>query len=265
MADSLLPVQAEALARMVNLYESGERRLLVEGETGVGKTRIALEFIKYFWAKNGRMKCLVIVPRRVLISNPWEKEIDKWMANVRPKVGRVTGELSPRLREIFYKSFDGDIILTTAASFHNDLLLNRVKMNSFGMLVFDEVHNVVKHPEEADKYVFSIIYRSMVIRLSANRWTVIGLTIPGTKRTVETEKHLNAVGLPLQSKAPKTISYLVKVDSGSATKLDLFFKTNMYRAKRKLERILGTRLPWMIDEERLEELLRELGMTRKRN
>jgi superfamily II DNA or RNA helicase len=40
---------------------------------GVGKTRIALEFVREFWRRRGRCVVLVVVPRRVLAYNSGRK------------------------------------------------------------------------------------------------------------------------------------------------------------------------------------------------
>jgi superfamily II DNA or RNA helicase len=46
---------------------------LVKAPTGVGKTRIALEFVREFWRHRGRCGVLVVVPRRVARIQPLEK------------------------------------------------------------------------------------------------------------------------------------------------------------------------------------------------
>jgi superfamily II DNA or RNA helicase len=82
--DSLRPEQKEILDRLVRrFFVDGERCLLVEVPTGVGKTRIALEFVREFWSRRGRCRVLVVVPRRVLAYNPWKKEIERWTTNRR--------------------------------------------------------------------------------------------------------------------------------------------------------------------------------------
>jgi superfamily II DNA or RNA helicase len=39
---------------------------LVEAPTGVGKTRIALEFVREFWRRRDRCRVLVVIPVGVL-------------------------------------------------------------------------------------------------------------------------------------------------------------------------------------------------------
>jgi superfamily II DNA or RNA helicase len=75
--DSLRPEQKEILDGLVRrFFVDGERCLLVEAPTGVGKTRIALEFVREFWRRRGRCRVLVVVPRRALAYNSWRKKME---------------------------------------------------------------------------------------------------------------------------------------------------------------------------------------------
>jgi superfamily II DNA or RNA helicase len=60
--NSLRPEQKEILDSLVRrFFVDGERCLLVEAPTGVGKTRIALEFVREFWRRGGRCRVLVVI------------------------------------------------------------------------------------------------------------------------------------------------------------------------------------------------------------
>jgi superfamily II DNA or RNA helicase len=50
-------------------FIDGKRSLVVETPTGVGKTLIALEFVREFWRRRGRTMVLVVIPRRALAYN----------------------------------------------------------------------------------------------------------------------------------------------------------------------------------------------------
>jgi len=79
IGDDLRLGQMEVLDGLFKwFFIDGKRSLVVETPTGVGKTRIALEFVREFWRRRGRCRVLVVVPRRVLAYNPWKKEIDRW-------------------------------------------------------------------------------------------------------------------------------------------------------------------------------------------
>jgi superfamily II DNA or RNA helicase len=70
--DGLRPEQKEILDGLVRrFFVDGERCLLVEAPTGVGKTWIALEFVREFWSRRGRCLVLVVVLRRALPYNPF--------------------------------------------------------------------------------------------------------------------------------------------------------------------------------------------------
>jgi superfamily II DNA or RNA helicase len=61
IGDDLRLVQREVLDGLVRrFFVDGERCLLVEAPTGVGKTRIALEFVREFWRRRGRCSVLAI-------------------------------------------------------------------------------------------------------------------------------------------------------------------------------------------------------------
>ena len=121
--DGLRPEQKEILDGLIKrFFVDGERCLLVEAPTGVGKTRIALEFVREFWSRRGRCRVLVVVPRRVLAYNPWKKEIDRWMSDLKPKCLILSGFMPPRERMLALLSFQGDFLLMTAIALNNDYI-----------------------------------------------------------------------------------------------------------------------------------------------
>jgi ERCC4-related helicase len=137
---------------------------LVEAPTGVGKTRIALEFVREFWRRRGRCRVLVVVPRRVLAYNPWKKEIDRWMSDLEPKCLILSGFMPPRERMLALSSFQGDFLLMTAIALNNDYILGRIKLDSFDVVVFDEAHRVVAQGEELGQYRYSVHYKQLATR-----------------------------------------------------------------------------------------------------
>jgi len=115
---------------------------LVEAPTGVGKTRIALEFVRKFWRRRGRCRVLVVVPRRVLAYNPWKKEIDRWMSDLEPKCLILSGFMPPRERVLALSSFQGDFLLMTAIALNNDYILGSIKLDSFDMVIPGDAHRM---------------------------------------------------------------------------------------------------------------------------
>jgi ERCC4-related helicase len=164
--DGLRPEQKEILNSLVKrFFFDGERCLLVEAPTGVGKTRIALEFVREFWRRKGRCRVLVVVPRRILAYNPWKREIDGWMSDLEPKCLILSGFMPPRERVLALSSFQGDFLLMTAIALNNDYILGRIKLDSFDIVVFDEAHRVVALGEELGQYRYSVYYRQLALNL----------------------------------------------------------------------------------------------------
>jgi len=65
--DNLRPEQKEILDDLVKrFFFDGGRCLLVEAPTGVGKTRIALEFVREFWSCRYMYRVLVVILGGVL-------------------------------------------------------------------------------------------------------------------------------------------------------------------------------------------------------
>jgi hypothetical protein len=249
---SLRPEQKEILDGLVRrFFFDGERCLLVEAPTGVGKTRIALEFVREFWRRKGRCRVLVVVPRRVLAYNPWKKEIDRWMSDLEPKYLILSGFMPPRERVLALSSFQGDFLLMTAIALNNDYILGRIKLDSFDIVVFDEAHRVVAQGEELGQYRYSVHYKQLALNITTSKEIVVlGLTIPETERTVTSET----------ARAPRTETYAVLLGSNDAIKADQWFRAQMWRALNNLRKVLGKKIPWKISEARLIEILEEMEL-----
>jgi ERCC4-related helicase len=177
--DGLRPEQKEILDGLVKrFFVDGERCLLVEAPTGMGKTRIALEFVREFWRRRGRCRVLVVVPRRVLAYNPWKKEIDRWMSDLKPEYLILSGFMPPRERMLALSSFQGDFLLMTAIALNNDYILGRIKMDSFDIVIFDEAHRVVARGEELGQYRYSVNYKQLGLNLTTSKKIVaLGLRV----------------------------------------------------------------------------------------
>ena len=66
----------EELSNLLN--KSTSKEIVLELSTGVGKSKLALEFINKHYSKNAIFKnILIVIPRLVLINN-WKDEIKKW-------------------------------------------------------------------------------------------------------------------------------------------------------------------------------------------
>jgi ERCC4-related helicase len=160
---------------------------LVEAPTGVGKTRIALEFVREFWRRKGRCRFLVVVPRRALAYNPWKKEIDKWMSGLEPKCLILSGFMPPRERVLALSSFRGDFLLMTAIALNNDYILGRIDLNSFDIVVFDEAHTVVALGEELGQFRYAIHYKQLALNLMKAKSVMSQPNVVTVRQSVYTE------------------------------------------------------------------------------
>jgi ERCC4-related helicase len=117
----------------------------------------------------------------------------------------------------------------TAIALNNDYILGRIKLDPFDIVVFDEAHRVVAQGEELGQYRYSVHYKQLALNLTTSKEIVVlGLTIPETERTSETERHLAAVGVTSETaRAPKTETYVMRLDSTHAIKADLWFRAQM--------------------------------------
>lgn len=118
----------EEIAESITNAQSNE--ILCELPTGVGKTRLALDFIG---TKEGINKILIVVPRLVLINN-WKDEIRKWGYE----------RLLPSIEFVTYVSFPK-------------------KVGVYDVILFDEVH----HFSERCRDAFTDFRYKYVIMLSA--------------------------------------------------------------------------------------------------
>lgn len=204
-----------------------------------------------------------MVPRRVLVYNPWKKEIEKWLSDATSEVMYITGYIPPKEREHALSTFKGSILIMTAGVLNNDFILRRINLEQFSIIVFDEAHKIVSLGEEAGCYRYAVYYKYLVLNLiNSYNTIVLGLTIPGSERTVETKKHLTAVGISSDAAvAPMTRTYVIKLDSTYAKKLDLWFSFRMASVANVLREVLDRKIPWRINEDRLFEILEEKNVS----
>jgi superfamily II DNA or RNA helicase len=251
----LYPAQQELLAK---LREPKNKNVVIESPTGTGKTRVIIEHLKEL-SNEGKCRFLIVVPKRVMTENPWRKEFNKWWNDF--KTLTITGDYEPKEREKIYKSLNSwtcFALMITADTLRNDLTLGKVSLDMFDVIVFDEAHNVTTM-DERGKYRLSIKYENIVLDLYVNTTVqIIGLTIPSKdKRIEETEKHLKASPITSEkAKAPKTITYIVKINSKYAEDFDYILSSKIKWYLAPLERLLGRDVKvWMLKHDRIKELL----------
>ena len=105
---------------ITNFLASPTRHASIVAPVGIGKTLVALSI----WERLGRPNTLVVVPRIVLIQNPWLKEMEK--VGISPEtVGQYYSEL---------KTPKHPITLTL----YQSLSANPLLIRDFDMVIFDE-------------------------------------------------------------------------------------------------------------------------------
>jgi superfamily II DNA or RNA helicase len=266
--------QREKLKELIEKVEKGDKKLIFEGQTGIGKTRIAIELLKYLKATNSSLKAIVIVDRVALTQNPWKKELEKWwpelIKNERYTIvyggNRKKGiGFTAKEREKIYKFInEKDLLLITVQTLHNDIRRNIINLEKFDFFIFDEAHKVVTEAEEQGKYKYSIYYKNLVLRLLVRKDSVVlGLTIPDTQRTKETENKLKATPVISNAPAPKVNIKKLNVESDEALAVDEIFKRTMQKLRSRLKYILGNKRPERVKKERFEEILEERKLNEK--
>jgi ERCC4-related helicase len=81
----------------------------------------------------------------------------------------MSGFVPPRERVLALSSFQGDFLLMTAIALNNDYILDRIKLDSFDIVVFDEAHRVVARGEELGQYRYSVNYKQLALNLTTSK------------------------------------------------------------------------------------------------
>jgi superfamily II DNA or RNA helicase len=123
----------EELSNLLN--KSTSKEIVLELSTGVGKSKLALEFINKHYSKNAIFKnVLIVVPRLILINN-WKDEIKKWG----------------------FEELLNYIVFTTYKSLH------KYYDNSWDVICYDEAHHLSDRCKEIDSHLNSK-YRLFIFR-----------------------------------------------------------------------------------------------------
>lgn len=110
--------------RAINYFFSHNTTALFEVTTGAGKTFCAIEILKQIHKEKPEARCLIVVPKNVILETGWYKELYN--------AGYYIHEIG-----IFYglgKEY-GKITITNMQS------ISKVALDIFDVVIFDEVHN----------------------------------------------------------------------------------------------------------------------------
>lgn len=119
--------------------ESSEQNLLAVLPTGLGKTAIALLLVAHYLSKDSAARCLILAPTRVLVHQHYSFLCDH-LAVDREDIGVLTGEDTYGDRKNIWAK---RVVCATPQVMESDLRRKNCDIQSFALIVFDEVHRAV--------------------------------------------------------------------------------------------------------------------------
>ncbi len=132
---------------------ASEKNTLVVLPTGMGKTLIAVLIAAKRLEKFPEQKILIMAPTRPLNAQH-QKTFEKLTTIDNEEISLITGKVSPSSRKEIYKN--SKIVVATPQTIENDLKNERLSLEDFCFVTFDEAHRAVKdyaYPFIAKKYM----------------------------------------------------------------------------------------------------------------
>ncbi len=135
------PESIEARIYQQVLLDSARKgNTLVVLPTGLGKTQVAIMLAAHRFSNNPESKFLMMAPTRPLVTQhkeTFEKTIDFPNDNFNV----LTGRTRPDDRKHVWD--DGKMFFATPQTVERDIITQRLSLNDFSLLVFDEAHRAV--------------------------------------------------------------------------------------------------------------------------
>ncbi|MGA7367929.1 MAG: helicase-related protein [Nitrososphaeraceae archaeon] len=139
-----------------NIADSAyNKNTLVILPTALGKTIIAILVSAHALYNHRRKRVLVIAPTRPLVMQHM-KSFFSVLKISQDQLIEVTGKTQPLPRTAIWNNENIRLIFATPEVVRNDLLDNRLSLNEFSLLIFDEAHRAVKD------YAYTTIARKYV-------------------------------------------------------------------------------------------------------
>jgi len=178
------------------------KNTLVVLPTGMGKTIVALLVAVNRLEKFPESKILITAPTRPL--NAQHKKFFEKLTNISElEISLITGKVLPKMRAKIYK--DSRIVVATPQTIENDLMNERIRLDDFSLIVFDEAHRAVKD------YAYPLIAKKYM--LQAKNPLILGLTAsPGGsyERIEEINKNLFIEQIEIRTETEKDVEPYVK-------------------------------------------------------
>ena len=193
----------EELSNLLN--KSTSKEIVLELSTGVGKSKLALEFINKHYSKNAIFKnILIVIPRLVLINN-WKDEIKKWG----------------------FEELLNHIVFTTYNSLH------KYYDNSWDIICYDEAHHLSDRCKEIDSHLNSKyrLFLSATLKREMKNWVkfrypkVEFITV-SLKEAIDNDvlPDPKVLLIPLTLDNTNSTEVLVKKNKKSTLTIDCFYK-----------------------------------------
>ena len=193
----------EELSNLLN--KSTSKEIVLELSTGLGKSKLALEFINNHYSKNAIFKnILIVIPRLVLINN-WKDEIKKWG----------------------FEELLNYIVFTTYNSLH------KYYDNSWDVICYDEAHHLSDRCKEIDSHLSSKyrLFLSATLKREMKNWVKfkypkVEFVTVSLKEAIENEvlPDPKILLIPLTLDNTNSTEILVKKNKKSTLTIDCFYK-----------------------------------------
>jgi ERCC4-related helicase len=136
----ILPNTLESRKYQIELSEiATEQNTLEVLPTGLGKTAIALLAIAHYLSLDPKNHCLILAPTRVLVHQHYSF-LRSHLAVSEEEIGVLTGEDTIDNRK---QVWEKRVVCATPQVMVTDLRRNNCDIQSFSLIVFDEVHRTV--------------------------------------------------------------------------------------------------------------------------
>ncbi|MBS7614666.1 DEAD/DEAH box helicase family protein [Candidatus Bathyarchaeota archaeon] len=185
---------------------ASERNTLVILPTALGKTVISAIVAANVLYNYRDSKVLVMAPTRPLVSQHRNSFLR--LLKLREKdIGLLTGKTPPEHRRLVWEG-EARIVFSTPQVVRNDLMENRLSLEKYGLVVFDECHRAVKeyaYTEIAQLYVFQARY-PLILGMTAS---------PGSnlERVLEVCRNLYIEGVEYRSEEdPDVKPYIQSIE-----------------------------------------------------
>ncbi|NOJ30197.1 MAG: hypothetical protein DA328_08540, partial [Nitrososphaeraceae archaeon] len=152
----IIPNSIEIRSYQKNISESSRgKNTLVILPTALGKTVISALICSDILYNYKSKRVLVMAPTRPLVMQH-ENSFSSILKIPQEQIFVITGKIPPNNRNLIWSNDQLRIIFATPEIVKNDVLEQRINLDDFGLLVFDEAHRAVKD------YAYTLIAKEYI-------------------------------------------------------------------------------------------------------